>query len=1219
MMNALRRRAQSRSAFVFHAGLRSCLLGSLLLTAPSFAVDADWIGSRPVTGPIGNGPNTVAVDTARSGDGDRRDESVRGPNCTVAIQNLANAVGDLSLTNTFWLSGELTIFDPPLTGDLYVRVEGGPSQVFSAPFGATESFLIQGLYADGATRTVEAEFTDDAGCNDSTSFVAPTSTFSTILDLGFAIPDLSWDNSPTNARTSFQLIGPNGSLGNIPSGTFDLDTPNANASKVLTNHAAFCIELSQSISANTTYTDYVVEPLETAPSVAGSNQGLLIPATGIGRVKAGMVRWLFDNHYDGTAIGDWTNATGGSFQLALWDITHDHYSDNVSQNVVTAVAGTFYTSTNNQARTNAQAILDQLNALNWTDAEWESYVSQLYHVVYLESPTIQDQVLGIPMNSTGVPVTLGWFDSRASGSGVQVRWATQTEVGNVGFRLYGETGRGQWLELGDELIASPVGDSVEPQFYSASVRARDLQRLYLEDVDVFGKSTVHGPFEVGQSFGKRPAPQAIDWQDARLRALDRQRNQRSDRPWQPVAGDPIRLSVDQDGIQRVYYDDLVAAGANPGMVPISAISLSNQGYSVPFHSAARDWFGPGEYIEFYGRANDSQYSRDNVYLLRFNAPTRLAQADSKRPGGDARSGHAADRYTEVLRFGEQRVYSPTSFIGTPWFHSRITVVNNPVSRDYAFTVDQLAAGQSSLSLSLFGITEWPDADIDHHVEVYLNGSLLADERFYGRVARNLDLTLSEGLLVEGNNTLTLRLPGDTGVPAAVIGFQGFELSYPRHLSARSDEQLHFSGAAAAFEVDNLAGHDAVVYSVGSPLGRGEALRIDAVRVTGEGPYRVWFAGIGTDSRYVIADESTLLSPRIERGWSSVDITSGRADYLIISHPAFADALGDLIAHHQSLGRVVRVVETDDIYDQFGHGLFDPAAIRDYLRATASNMGYRHVLLVGGDTYDYQDHLGLGSISFIPSLYAKTGELVHFAPADPLLVDLDGDQVGDLPIGRLPVRDTTELATVIAKTLAYVNRWYDRSAVLTADQQEPGVSYRSILDQLASNGMQDWSLSRAYLDELPVDSARASLFGAINDGVSLTAYLGHSAHTVWSFSGLFSAADVAGLSNFGRPTAVAQWGCWNTYHVGPSYDTLGHAFLLTPDRGAALVMGSTTFSHVQSGQRLGERLLPLLTTPGITAGEALMQAQQAMARDFPQARDAIVGWTLLGDPAIEIGR
>jgi hypothetical protein len=277
-----------------------------------------------------------------------------------------------------------------------------------------------------------------------------------------------------------------------------------------------------------------------------------------------------------------------------------------------------------------------------------------------------------------------------------------------------------------------------------------------------------------------------------------------------------------------------------------------------------------------------------------------------------------------------------------------------------------------------------------------------------------------------------------------------------------------------------------------------------------------------------------------------------------------------------------------------------------------------VLLVGGDTYDYHDYLGLGSLSFIPSLYARTSEIVRFTPADPLFTDVDGDRVPDLPIGRLPVRTSSELEVVIDKTLDYAAKSYPRSAVFAADKEDAsGESFAAISNAFISQLPAGWWVTTSYLDEHLLHYARLRLIGSLNQGKALTSYFGHSGPTVWSFDNLFHVSDVARLENYRMPTVVTQWGCWNTYYVEPTNNTMGHALLLSGDQGAAAVFGASTLTEAASDQALGERFIPRLVEPGATIGRALQDAKEELAREEPGRLDVLLGWTLLGDPALVV--
>ncbi len=108
-----------------------------------------------------------------------------------------------------------------------------------------------------------------------------------------------------------------------------------------------------------------------------------------------------------------------------------------------------------------------------------------------------------------------------------------------------------------------------------------------------------------------------------------------------------------------------------------------------------------------------------------------------------------------------------------------------------------------------------------------------------------------------------------------------------------------------------------------------------------------------------------------------------------------------------------------------------------------------------------------------------------------------------------------------------------------------------------------------------------------------------------------------MTNYGQPTLVTQWGCWNTYYVSPDYNTLAHRFLLSGDQGAAAVLGASTLTLSSSEELLGQKLMPYLLQPGMTVGQAVHAAKRDLAASNPELPDVLLGWTLLGDPALQV--
>jgi hypothetical protein len=260
---------------------------------------------------------------------------------------------------------------------------------------------------------------------------------------------------------------------------------------------------------------------------------------------------------------------------------------------------------------------------------------------------------------------------------------------------------------------------------------------------------------------------------------------------------------------------------------------------------------------------------------------------------------------------------------------------------------------------------------------------------------------------------------------------------------------------------------------------------------------------------------------------------------------------------------------------------------------------------------------VNSLSFIPSLYARTGPIASFVPADPLYADVNRDNIPDLAIGRFPVRTVNELNLMVNKTLAYAGKNYGRTAVFASDLKDGGTSFKNISLGLSSGLPSTWTVENIHLDDVSVDSARSQLIAAMNRGTALVTFTGHSGPQEWTFSNLFNKKNAAELTNAGKPFVVVQWGCWNTYYVDPVYTYLVQSFLVSGDHGAAAVLGATTLADSESEELLGGLLTPRLVTPGMTLGQALRDAKLELAQTHPELLDVMLGWSLMGDPALVI--
>jgi len=99
--------------------------------------------------------------------------------------------------------------------------------------------------------------------------------------------------------------------------------------------------------------------------------------------------------------------------------------------------------------------------------------------------------------STPTAVTLVRFEAFPESSQVRVQWETATELDNLGFNLYrGESATGPWVKLNSTIIPAQQPGLITGAVYEWLDEAVPLDTTVfyrLEDVDIHGVSTFHGP------------------------------------------------------------------------------------------------------------------------------------------------------------------------------------------------------------------------------------------------------------------------------------------------------------------------------------------------------------------------------------------------------------------------------------------------------------------------------------------------------------------------------------------------------------------------------------------------------------------------------------------------------------------------------------------------------------------------------------------------------
>lgn len=689
----------------------------------------------------------------------------------------------------------------------------------------------------------------------------------------------------------------------------------------------------------------------------------------------------------------------------------------------------------------------------------------------------------------------------------------------------------------------------------------------------------------------------------------------------------VNLKTKNAGLHEVKVSELSSFGVMIEGQAADQLSVSNLGEAVQIEVTGGSTLSADSTIRFVAKAVDTLYTDTNVYTLSLDADNARRVAVDTSPIPERVP--VASSYLRKATFAPQARYSFTSPNRKDAFYAkRMVAIGEPLSETIVLDLDDVAAGGNTggatpkLSVDLWGGANQPGVAKDHSMNVSFNGVEVAGRRFDGLAAQKIETTIDN--VRAGTNVVRLNMPLDTGYAFDAVNVNSVTVDYPSQFVAKSD-RLDFTSTFGKFRIRGFSASSLPNRSDDLVVMREDAAGLTSIQTKAVGcrgdSCSVQIGGTGRAAHYYVSSVSALHSAEFSALPLESDITSGNAKYLIISHPDFIGAAGN--NYLEQLEGAMRsemgsadVVNVESIYAQFGHHLFDPLAIKDYIKFAHDNRGTRYVLLVGGDVYDYRRFENEDATSFIPSIYAATGSNITYAPVDAKYVDFTDENVPALPIARLPVRTTAELGLLMKKRQDYLDRDYAGKALLVADHYDAVQQYdfSNDADAITNEFLTGFSVEKVYADDLGTSQARAEIRDNIKQGVTLTSFFGHSSTNQWSFNGLFTGPDAARLDNPGKPTVVMQWGCWNAYYVSPNEDSMGHRFLMEGDRGAVSVMGATTLTNADNERKLARLVFKRLAT-GETLGTAVTNAKQEYARDFPNDLDVLLGWTVLGFPEL----
>ena len=346
------------------------------------------------------------------------------------------------------------------------------------------------------------------------------------------------------------------------------------------------------------------------------------------------------------------------------------------------------------------------------------------------------------------------------------------------------------------------------------------------------------------------------------------------------------------------------------------------------------------------------------------------------------------------------------------------------------------------------------------------------------------------------------------------------------------------------------------------------------------------ASPNSSSRFIGFTPTQAKSPASSQLTANQDINLDiNVDLLIVTAPAYkaqANRLADFRRTNDHLK--VKVVTTNDIYNQYASGQADITAIRDYTKYIydKSAKQLKYLLLFGDATYDYKN------IYHNQTLAQRTGWVPVYESRESLhpvytfssddyfgfLNDKDGDWVestnGDqklsIGIGRLPVKSAAEAKTVVDKLIHYAssNGEWKNEIRFVADDGDGNI-HQMHADSLARMIGKDFFSTRIFVDEYSqtetnlgqkAPAVNNMILKSINKGSLIINYTGHGGTTGWSQEQILTLSDMINARGYDNLPVLVTATCDFGRYDDMSVISGGELMVLSP-RGGAVASFSTT--------------------------------------------------------------
>lgn len=410
--------------------------------------------------------------------------------------------------------------------------------------------------------------------------------------------------------------------------------------------------------------------------------------------------------------------------------------------------------------------------------------------------------------------------------------------------------------------------------------------------------------------------------------------------------------------------------------------------------------------------------------------------------------------------------------------------------------------------------------------------------------------------------------------------------------------------------------------------------------------------------YIVFDGSSYLTPDAVGQVANQNLHAREfPNYIIVSYPDFlqqAEQLADF--HRQNDNLTVKVVTTEQVFNEFASGAPDVSAIRDYVKMYYDLAGLdedlmpKYLLLFGDASYDYKnvEVRENENTNFVP-VYEYIQSLdtnSSFCTDDYVgsLDDVDGDNINsrgtliDVAVGRLPVKTAEEAQSVAEKIQRYAatssfGDWRNRVTVIGDDEDGNThlLSAEKYANYIAAHYPQ-LNIDKIYLDAYQqIATAGGNSYPDVNkaidraifNGAVLVDYAGHGGERAWAHETILSLPQLQAWNNIDKLPVFITATCSFGRYDNPGLTSGGEEIVLKGDGGAIAAFTTNRLVYAAFNERLNLAVLEHMfkrddnNGMGLPLGEIMRLGKNEADTASSSQAENNRKFALLGDPALRL--